>query len=343
MAKRARLVDIAKESGLSIATVDRVLNARAPVRGETARRVYEAATRIGYHAASLIQQRLQAELPQLRLGFILQKERQYFYQRFAEAIEQAVQQANGVQAVAQIEFAKSGAPDETAQLIEKLTTRCNALAAVSINHHNVTAAVQAAKEQNIPVFALLSDFAQGVREAYVGLNNLSIGRIAGWMIHKAAKGPGKIGIYVGGHRWHGHDLREAGFRSYFREHAANFHILDTLVNLETRQLTYEATLGLLDRHPDLRGLYVAGGGMEGAIAAIRENRQPDEIALIVNEITPESRSGLQDRYVTLVDATPLDNLCSHLVSLMTQSALKGPAEVPGQYFLEPQLYTPESF
>ncbi len=43
-------------------------------------------------------------------------------------------------------------------------------------------------------------------------------------------------------------MREAGFRSYFREFAPQFHILDTLVNLETRQLTYEATLDLLARH-----------------------------------------------------------------------------------------------
>jgi LacI family transcriptional regulator len=67
----------------------------------------------------------------------------------------------------------------------------------------------------------------------------------------------------GGYRWHGHELREAGFRSWFREFAPQFQMLDTLVNLETRQLTYEATLDLLNRQRSFRGMYVAGGGMEG--------------------------------------------------------------------------------
>src|SRR5690606_35279003 len=133
-----------------------------------------------------------------------------------------------------------------------------------------------------------------------------------------------------------------GFRSYFRETGAGFTVLDTLVNLETRQVTYEATLDLLDRQPDLRGIYCAGGGMEGAIAAIREVRPPGRIALVVNELTPESRAGLTDRYVTAVIGTPLDELCRDLVELMVQTVLNGPTQTIGQHFLEPRLYIPES-
>ena len=136
-----------------------------------------------------------------------------------------------------------------------------------------------------------------MRQNYVGLNNLKVGRIAAHMIATAVHRPGKTAVFVGGYRWHGHELRETGFRSYFREYAPQFTVLDTLVNLETRQLTYEATLDLLSRHPDLRGIYCAGGGMEGAIAALREARAPGEVTLVVNEITPESRSALADRYV----------------------------------------------
>ena len=194
----------------------------------------------------------------------------------------------------------------------------------------------------IRAFALLSEFAQGLREGYIGLNNLKVGRIAGWMIAKAAQSPGRIGLFVGGHRWHGHELREAGFRSYFREAAPQFEVLDTLVNLETRQLTYEATLDLLQRQPALRGIYIAGGGMEGAIAALREVRAPEEVALVVNELTPESAAGLSDGYVTMVDATPLPQLCRDLVAMMARAAQSGPGDIPGQVFLQPEIYLPES-
>jgi LacI family transcriptional regulator len=118
--------------------------------------------------------------------------------------------------------------------------------------------------------------------------------------------------------------------------------LETLVNLETRQLTYEATLDLLDRHPDLRGIYCAGGGMEGAIAALREVRQPGEVALVVNELTPESRSALVDRHVVLVIGTPLEQVCRAVMQLMADAVNEGMLKVSGQHFLRPDLFVQES-
>ena len=58
MGSRPTISDVAAKSGVSVATVDRVLNARHPVREETTRRVYEAATAIGYHAAGRIRTNL---------------------------------------------------------------------------------------------------------------------------------------------------------------------------------------------------------------------------------------------------------------------------------------------
>src|SRR5688572_8479852 len=77
MARRATIVDIAEAAGVSIATVDRVLNHRLPVRHETALRVVEAAERIGYHAAGLLKQRMK-EAPGRRLGFLLQKPDEFY-------------------------------------------------------------------------------------------------------------------------------------------------------------------------------------------------------------------------------------------------------------------------
>jgi LacI family transcriptional regulator len=342
VARRPTITDVARAAGVSVATVDRVLNGRVRVREETARQVYDAAREIGYHAAALIGQRMQAELPAIRLGFVLHKQRQAFYQSFTREIEEAVRAARGIRGEARIVFAPSQSPADFAGLIEELGQTCQAVAATAVTHVEITDAVIRLQEAGVPCFALLNDFAQGFRQNYVGLNNLKVGRIAAHMIATAVHRPGKTAVFVGGYRWHGHELRETGFRSYLREYAPQFTVLDTLVNLETRQLTYEATLDLLSRHPDLRGIYCAGGGMEGAIAALREARAPGEVALVVNEITPESRSALADRYVTMVIATPLPKLCEDLVGLMVSAARQGTSPLPGQHFLRPDLYLPES-
>lgn len=342
MARRPTIHDVAREAGLSPATVDRVLNAREKVREDTARRVYDAARAVGYHAAALIGQRVRSELPRLRLGVVLHKERQAFYQQFKAELERAASAALGVRASVLIEFATSQTPADFAGLMDGFAGRVDAVAATAVTHPDVTDAVMRLNARNVPCFALLNDFAQGVRQNYLGLNNMKVGRIAAHMIVTATHQPGKIAVFVGGYRWHGHELRETGFRSYFREYAPQFTVLDTLVNLETRQLTYEATLDLLGRNPDLRGIYCAGGGMEGAIAAIREVRGPGDVALIVNELTPESRSALISRHVTMAIATPLQRLCSDLIGLAGDAVLNGVLPFAGQHFLQPDLYLPET-
>ncbi len=342
MARRTTIHDVAREAGVSTATVDRVLNAREKVREDTARRVYEAARLVGYHATPLIGQRVQQDLPRLRLGVVLHKQKQAFYQTFKAELERAAAQATGLRASVLIEFAPSQSPADFAALMDGMADRVDAVAATAVTHPEVTEAVMRLNSKGIPCFALLNDFAQGVRQNYLGMNNMKIGRIAAHMIAISSHQAGKIAVFVGGYRWHGHELRETGFRSYFREYAPQFTVLDTLVNLETRQLTYEATLDLLNRHPDLQGIYCAGGGMEGAIAALREVRQPGEVTLIVNELTPESRAALISRYVGMVIATPLSRLCTDLFTLAAEAARGGITPLQGQHFLPPDLYMPES-
>ena len=73
MSKRPTLADLAEAAGVSIATVDRVLNSRHRVREPTAERVLGAAEAIGFHAAPLLKRRLRAETPVRAFGFLLQK------------------------------------------------------------------------------------------------------------------------------------------------------------------------------------------------------------------------------------------------------------------------------
>lgn len=341
MASRPTLKDVAREAGVSATTVDRAINGRCVVREETIRKIAEAAHRVGYHGKGLFQHRLNAFSPEVRLGFVLLKRSQEFYQNFAREIEDAVLTHPGVRGHAKFRFSTSQSPEEFAELMVDLSSSCDAVAAVAVNDQRLNTVVEDLKSQGKPVFALLNDFAQGIRKNYIGLNNMKVGRVAAWMITKTVRQPGKLAIFVGGNRWHGHDLREVGFRSFVRESGPEFTVLDTLVNLETRQLTYEATLDLLKRHPDLRGIYVAGGGMEGAIAALREAHAAPRVALVVNELTAESRAALVDGYAEMVITTPLPELCRQSVDMMVRAVLDEDNGVSGQQFLEPRIILPE--
>ena len=341
MARRPTIKDVAKAAGVSPTTVDRALNGRALVRDETMRKIADAAHRVGYHGKGIFQSKLDRPVPELRLGFVLLKKSQEFYKNFAEQIEQETARRTDFRITADIRFSSSQSPNEFAELLTDLGRRCDAVACTAVNDQRLNQVVQTLKDDGVVVVSLLNDFAQGIRNGYLGLNNMKVGRLAAWMITRTVQQPGKLAIFVGGNRWHGHDLREVGFRSFVREIDRGYRVLDTLVNLETRQVTYEATLDLLHRHPDLKGIYVAGGGMEGAIAALREIHDAPRVILVVNELTAESRSALIDGYVTMAISTPLPELCKTLIDLMIKSGGQGDDGVSSQHFLEPRIVLPE--
>jgi LacI family transcriptional regulator len=342
MAGRPTIEQLALEAGVSVATVDRVLNARAHVRPKTARRVHEAAVRIGYHASGLIGRRLIEELPEYRLGFLLLDTGPRFYAEFARQLAEAVADAMDFRGVFLLEHASPRDPEEIARKMAALSERCMALAVVAPEHPAATAAAKQCVDAGVPVFALLSDIAAGTRQAYVGVHNGKVGRTAAWMIAKAARRPGKVALFVGSHRFHGHEAREMGFRAFFREEAPDFSVLETLVNFEDPKLTREALLELAARHDDLAGCYVAGGGMEGAVSALRMIAPERRPVTICNELTDLSKAALAEKSITMVIETPVRAISRQVVRLMAQSLSGRGSSRIADCYLPFGIHLPES-
>src|SRR5271168_5987 len=87
---RPTIADLARAAGVSVATVDRVLNARHRVREPTAERVLGAAEAIGYHGTPLLKSRLRPHVPERRFAFLLQRE-DAFYAQFGADLAAATQ------------------------------------------------------------------------------------------------------------------------------------------------------------------------------------------------------------------------------------------------------------
>ena len=64
--------------------------------------------------------------------------------------------------------------------------------------------------------------------------------------------------------------------------------------------------------------------------------------MVVNELTPDSRRALADRYLELVINTPLNRVCDDLFGLARTVLERSENQIPGQHFLMPELFLPES-
>ena len=335
------MADVANRAGVGIATVDRVLNGRRKVREETARRVYEAALELGYHSTPVMRYRLEGERPQVSFGFVLPKEHQPFYQQLSRDLRHAVENHSSVRGRARFFFAESQSPVEHSDLILRAADAVDVIAASAVTHPKVSQAAGEARAADKPVFAILNDFAPNVCQGYVGLDNYRAGRVAGWLLTNAIRRTGSVAVLVGGNLWQGHQLRESGLRAFFRENNVPLQIRDTVLNVETRKVTYEVMHNMLTTWDDLCGLYVTGGGAEGVLDALREVTTPHPIKVIAHVLNDELRAALADNRLTAVIRTPTQELAKSVVEQMVQTKFDPSTHRTDQTILRPEIVLPE--
>jgi LacI family transcriptional regulator len=339
---RPTIVDLAQAAKVSISTVDRVLNGRSPVRQDTSQRVLEAAEAIGFRATSAIRQRLSVEKPGRTFGFLLQQRSTPFYVSLGNALVEAAQACTLVCARPRLEFQQDLTPSAVAAQLQALGEHADAVALVAADHPRITEAIDVLSARGVPVFAIISDLTARAKAGYVGLDSWKVGRSAAWAIAGLAKRPGKVAIFVGSHRYLCQDVCEVAFRSYFRETAPRFELLETLTSLEDERLAFEATLNLLKRHPDLVGLYIAGGGINGVMEALRYQNAFHQLVTVGLDLTGETRSGLIDGVVNLILSHPLRLLAATIVEAMAHGTEKDRETVQSQFLLPFDVYTPEN-
>ena len=339
---RPTIRDLAQEAGVSVSTVNRVLAGDSTVRGHTVQQVKDAAERIGYYGVRAIQAKIIARKPRMRFGFILHQPNRKFYKMIGAALETAARAHSDQEIETEIFYAEDLAPQVISAKMLELGERCSAVGVVTAVHPLVTNAVTALQAKNIPVFALISQLSQADGVNYVGLDNWKLGRASAWAFHHICKTPGKIGVLVGNYRYRCQEMKEIGFRSYFREMAPEFTILEPLATFETNAVAEEMTENLINDHPDLVGLFIAGGGISGAMNALRTRGKSGKIMGLGFDLTDNTRAGLLDGTLTMVLGHPLERLAQETISGMLR-AIKLGAEAGKQITVLPfETYTSES-
>jgi LacI family transcriptional regulator len=341
---RVTIADVAKAAGVSLSTVDRVLNGRAPVRRDTAQRIHEVAESIGFHAAGVIRERVRGKRARFTLGFLLEPDESAFHRDLGRVLAEAVEaQAEFCEAPV-IEHVDDISPEAVSLRLRAMAERVDAVALTAADHPLISAEIERLKAQGVPVFALISDLSTPARAGYAGLDNRSVGRTAAWLLTHMAREPGKLAIFVGSHRFLCQELCEMSFRSYVREHAPSFELMEPRVTLESDQLAEEGARDLLHQHADIVGVFVTSGGVDGVLRALREHRLqhggPRPIG-VVRELTPSIRDGLLAGDMHAALSHPLPQLAQELVGAMLK-VLDNPGLGLQQVLVPLDTQTPES-
>jgi LacI family transcriptional regulator len=310
--RTARIDDVARLSGVSTATVDRVLNQRSGVRPVTAQRVLKAASELGYLAdGSLPAQALRP----WRLAFLLPASTNRFLGMLGRLIASSHDQFASFNMRARVEHIESLKPDLLAHTLRRLGREFDGIVFMAIEHPAVREAVDLLAERGVPVITLISDVANTRRVAYVGLDNRSAGRTAGYLIARfIPKRPAKVAMIAGSLSYRAHGEREMGFLHLFKESFSDIEVVGLREGHDEEANNYRQTKTLLAQHPGLAGIYNIGGGAEGIGRALKEAGRQHDVVFIGHGFSPDTRAMLIDG---TMDAVITQNPQSSLMDCMT--------------------------
>ena len=285
---RYTLTDVAREAGVSAATVDRVLNNRAGVRGRTREVVIETARRLGYISTASAPMR--PANAAVRLDFVLPVGTNTFMKMLHHQLE--VQSAPRPDIDVHIHAIEGFNPDTLARTLQELRGETGGVGVIAFDHPTVREAIRGLSASGAKIVTLATDILHVPRVAYVGIDNRQAGRLAGYLLGRflGTSEPKKVAMFAGSLSYRGHEEREMGFRHILAEEFPNLAVVELREMRDDREKAYVEAAALLDRYDDLAGIYNIGAGNQGIARALQERRREHSVVFLGHEATEGTKA-----------------------------------------------------
>ena len=174
---RPTLSDLARETGVSSATVDRVINNRQGVHPRTRELVLTTAKRLGYLPEVKAPLAAEERQKSLRFSFLLPAGNNAFIGALRQQIK--VQADDRPDLVVQIDMIEGFNPESLSRHLDRVPAGLDGLGLVALDHPLVREGLRRLAQREVKVVTLASDVLNVPRVAYVGIDNRQAGRLAG--------------------------------------------------------------------------------------------------------------------------------------------------------------------
>ncbi|CAM4304776.1 LacI family DNA-binding transcriptional regulator [Palleronia rufa] len=301
MRSKATARDVAREAGVSLATVDRVLNNRGGVAPEKERRVVLAARRLKLDRALEFR-----AARTLRIGVFVQPPSNPFHAALAEAAERQNRGPNPFNFELSVLHVDPAAPSRTARTIQETAARFDALIICAAEDPEIVVALRSFAATDKPVVALATDFGPDVPHIYVGPDDYRAGRVAGHLMGRfLGREGGKVLLIAGMMSMIGQRQRREGFRAAITEDFPEVEIVEEVESGENGERAGLLVAWTLARHPDLCGVYNASAGAAEIAEALARVPDRDRCVFITHELTEDRRRLLRAGAIdAIIDQNP---------------------------------------
>lgn len=288
--------DLAKAAGVSLATVDRVLNDRTGVREDTVKRVVAAIEKIGFirniSAANL------ARSKSYRFLFLLPRSGDQFLSELIARIAEANLAFASEATLAEVAQIHESDPHQIANFLGALDPdTVDGVALMAPESPQVRDAKARLGQRGIQAVSFISgQITSG--EDFVGIDNHAAGATAGRLMGRfSERRPGKILVIA--ETMHARDSleRRLGFDEIIN---ADYTYLSVLPSLETRgdpDRTDRIIRNTFASNPDISGIYILSSEARVPLQAVTQITAAGHPVIIAHERTPFTEAALLSKRI----------------------------------------------
>ncbi|PWQ97444.1 LacI family DNA-binding transcriptional regulator [Leucothrix pacifica] len=291
--KRVTVHDVAAEAKVSLATVDRVLNARPGVKAATIERVHAAVEKIGFtrdqHAANLAKRR------EYRICFLLPSGDSAFMQELRAEVESSVSVERQQRTFIKV---RDILPFNGVSLVDALDAisaeEFTGVVFIATDAPQVKQAIKRLADRGVIPITLISDIPSSARAHFVGIDNTAAGRTAGSLLGRFVyPAGGKVAVIVGSMLLRDHVDRRLGFEQVIRTEFPGITLVPSMESNDDNTVAEKIVDELLVEHPDLLGIYNIGAAKQGLLASLKRHKRDGQVRVVAHDLTDDSKEALR--------------------------------------------------
>jgi LacI family transcriptional regulator len=292
MPHRYKVREIAQQSGLSEATVDRVLNERPGVRENTRAEVMQA-------IADLDKQRAQLRLVGRRyLIDVVMQTPQRFSDAFRAAVEAELPAFAPAMVRARFHLWESGSTAQMVDVLGGLRGSHGVVLKAQEDEPGWPRLCGRLVDGGVPFVTDVADVPASSRCGYVGIDNHGAGVTAAYLMNQwLGQASSDVLITLSRAVFRGEGEREVGFRSALRGWGrAIVEVSDSDgIDATNERLVLEA----LEQHPNVEAVYSVGGGNTATVAAFEALGRVCRV-FVAHDLDADNRRLLREGRISVV-------------------------------------------